>query len=116
MKADGAKQDRDAGESEPASRRKPPSSAELPLPTDDRKAEEDDGGAFSEAPTVANRALPVSSAAGADEAPTAAPRQEAGTYRLVRPTVSDFVDQPVATKIDSAVSGRTVIGSARKAR
>ena len=116
MKADVASQDMESSEAAPVASRKPARSGELPLPDEQPEVEEDAEDAFKEVPTVANRALPTSGGRPAENPPAAAQRQDAGSYRLVRPTVSDFVEQPVATKLDPNTSKPVIIGSARKPR
>ena len=112
MKPDVAKQHPGSGEPVTAALPKP-RSGEVPL-SDEPAGVEETEDLFEEVPTVANRALP---ATGDENAGAPAGGREApGTYRLVHPTVSDFVDQPVATKIDPPAVKGVPIGSARKPR
>ncbi len=113
MKAEIAKQDGESGATAAVAPAEASRAGEQP--SGDQPDADEALEPFKEAPTVANRALPAPEG-GAEEEVTAAPRGGAGSYRLVRPTVSDFVDQPVATKIDPPAGKRVVIGSARKHR
>jgi hypothetical protein len=113
MKADVAKQDGERDAPAAAGQLERPRSDGLPVAGGETAADEDED-VFKEIPTVANRALPVPEAAPGESSPS--PHETAGSYRLVRPTVSDFVAQPVATKMDPPATNRVVIGSARKPR
>ncbi len=67
-----------------------------------------------ETPTAANRiALPAEADDGA-----ASPGQRGGlgTYRILRPSTTDFVESPVVTKTEPAAGKRVVIGAARLRR
>jgi hypothetical protein len=116
IKADVANQDTETGEAAPVAPGRPARSGELPLPDGQPEAEEATEDDFQEVPTVANRALPVPGGTAKETPSATAQGQGAGTYRLVRPTVSDFVDQPVATKIEPSASKGVAIGEARKPR
>jgi hypothetical protein len=113
MKADVAKQDTESDEAQAAGPPRPPRSGELPL-ANEEPAAEDGEDVFEEVPTVANRALPTPDGEPTEWSPSS--HETAGSYRLVRPTVSDFVAQPVATKIEPAAAKGVVIGQARKPR
>ena len=116
IKVDVASEDTETGEAAPVAPGRPARSGELPLPDGQTEAEEAAEDDFQEVPTVANRALPVPGGTAKETPSATAQGQGAGTYRLVRPTVSDFVDQPVATKIEPDTAKHAVIGSARKPR
>jgi hypothetical protein len=75
----------------------------------------DDDDFVKETPTAANRieALP----ADGDAAASSEQRGGPGTYRILRPSTTDFVDSPVVTKTQPAAGGkRVVIGAARVRR
>ena len=113
MKADVAKQDTESDEAVAAGPPRPPRSGELPL-ANEGSAAEDAEDVFQEVPTVANRALPTPDGGPTEASPSS--HESAGGYRLVRPTVSDFVPQPVATKIEPPAAKGVVIGQARRPR
>ncbi|MBN2573664.1 MAG: hypothetical protein JXP73_03800 [Deltaproteobacteria bacterium] len=69
---------------------------------------------WKEIPTVSNRTGLSSSAGGGDTSTPAGPPEGAGTYRLLRPTISDVLENPTAAKDDALSPKRTVVGSARK--
>lgn len=112
MKADVARKDAESAEAAPAPAPRAPRSGELPLAGEE--AADEDGDVFKEIPTVANRALAVPEG-GPPQSP-ASSHETAGSYRLVRPTVSDFVAQPVATKIEPATATGVLVPQARKPR
>ena len=113
MKADVAKRDMGSDEAVAAGPPQPPRSGEQPL-ANEAPVAEDAEDVFEEVPTVANRALPAPDGGPTEWSPSS--HKTAGSYRLVRPTVSDFVAQPVATKIEPAAAKGVVIGQARKPR
>jgi len=113
MKADVAKQDMGSDEAVAVGPSSPPRSGEQRL-ANEAPVAEDAEDVFEEVPTVANRALPAPDGGPTEWSPSS--HETAGSYRLVRPTVSDFVAQPVATKIEPAAAKGVVIGQARKPR
>ena len=91
--------------------------AEFPAAGDEPEdAESED--VFKEIPTVANRANPTSGVIPPIDSPSSdlGQREGAGTYRILRPTTSDFVDTSAATKNDPNAAKRLIIGPARKPR
>ncbi len=72
----------------------------------------------AETPTEANRANPLSAPGGEAEngTPPPEPFSGPGSYRMVRPAISDYVAGPVqvAGKADKSPVGRLIIGVARK--
>jgi len=115
MKADASKQHRksEVRAAPPSSWRRP----EAPPAPDEPEAA---AGAdeFEEVPTVANRAAPTEGSASEADPATRPAGEAPGAYRMVRPTVSDFVAQPVATKpADPAGSSpRAILGTTRRPR
>ncbi len=77
-------------------------------------AEADDGDFFKETPTAANRIEAIAAAPVEDSAAPAGQRGGPGTYRILRPSTSDFVESPVVTKTQPPAGKRLVIGTARK--
>ena len=84
---------------------------------------DDDEDVFKEIPTVANRANLVSAAGEQNANGVASPssREGAGAYRILRPTTSDFVADPVVTKIADDPGKQNparcvILGAARKPR
>jgi hypothetical protein len=78
----------------------------------------EDEDVFKEIPTVANRAKPAAVGGAEDQStPSLANQHEAaGTYRIVHPTTSDFIDSPGAAKVDENAARRVILGPARKPR
>jgi hypothetical protein len=115
MKARAASKDAESGGMPAAAKENV--TAEFPAAGDEPEdAESED--VFKEIPTVANRANPTGGviAAGDNASSVVGQREDAGTYRILRPTTSDFVDTPAATKNDPNAAKRLIIGPARKPR
>jgi hypothetical protein len=105
MKAEVASQGAESGTAAATGPVKPGGARERAVTTEEPVADEDD---FKEIPTVANHPLPA-----ADAAPDASSSQQEGigTYRLLRPAVSNAVDTPAPTPRKGVV-----LGAARKPR
>lgn len=112
MKAQSAGERVDSEEPRAPSPRKGAITEELPAAseTDDDDSED----VWKEIPTVSNRVEPSPSSDGGDTSTPGGPSESAGTYRILRPTISDVVDTPAPAKDDAHSPKRTVIGSALK--
>jgi hypothetical protein len=89
----------------------PAQSGSPPAPADD------DNDFVKETPTASNRIDALPAAAEGDVAADPAQRGGPGTYRILRPATTDFVDPPVVPKTPAAPAGkRVVIGAARVRR
>ena len=115
MKARAASKDAESGGRPAAAKEN--GTGEFPAAGDEPEdAESED--VFKEIPTVANRANPTGGviAAGDNASSLVGQREGAGTYRILRPTPSDLVDTPAATKNDPNAAKRLIIGPVRKPR
>jgi hypothetical protein len=75
----------------------------------------DDGDFFKETPTAANRIEAIASAPVEENATPDGQRGGPGTYRILRPSTTDFVESPLVTQTQPPAGGkRLVIGTARK--
>jgi hypothetical protein len=74
---------------------------------------QDDGDAFSDIPTVANRANSTVSPSEIDEEADQRTAR-AGAYCLVRPATSDRIEVPAPTPSRRPMANRVIIGVARK--
>ena len=74
---------------------------------------QDDEDAFSEIPTIANRANSTVSPSEIDKEAVPGPAG-AGAYRLVRPATSDRIEVPVPAAPRRPIVNRVIIGVARK--
>ncbi len=74
----------------------------------------EDGDFFKETPTAANRIEAIAAAPVEESATPADQRGGPGTYRILRPSTSDFVESPAVTKTQPSAGKRLVIGTARK--
>jgi hypothetical protein len=69
---------------------------------------------FEEVPTVANQAKPASGDGEPAAVPSLDPRENPGTYRLVRPTSPEVIDAPIPAKASAKAGKGVVIGTARR--